>query len=159
MLFQSLSHEEKVDFFVKCQELLIEYHPDSQFIFREGEVEERLLFFNDFRKKYQGFAYSNDSMCLLFNKIYIRDANNIITDVKSKMFQPPDEGFNCYMIDWVVFKDLKDIGEFVLKEGCPQVKWVAWAKNQDIKIYEVNKFLPELERLKKIPKIQWTKNY
>ena len=144
VLFAPLPYEEKINFFLKCQELLVANHPDSPFIFREDNLEERLYFFKDFAKKYKGFVYMCEDLCILFNKIHLRDANDPIKDIKAKMYQPPEENFNCYMIDWVVFKKLRNVKKFIENEYSPQIKWAAWAKNQDIKIYPLDKLLSSL---------------
>ena len=147
MLFPSLSLENKINFFIKCQEILVTYHPESPFIFRENNVEERLSFFKDFAQKYKGFVYMEEDLCVLYNKIHLRDINNPITDIKSKIYQPPDPNFNCYMIDWAVFENLRDVKKFIKKEYSSQIKYVAWAKNQDIKVYPLDKLLAGLREV------------
>lgn len=155
ILFTSLTREQKIDFFLNCQELLVAHHPESPFIFKEDNIEERLHFFKDFAQKYKGFVYSSENLCILYNKIDLKDSRNPIEAVRSNMYKEPIENYNCYSIDWVVFRALEDVYEFVQKEYVPQIRYILWVKRGDVSVYETDKLLGELERLKKIPKIKF----
>lgn len=151
-LFQSLSKEEKIDFFAKCQNLLVNYHPTSEFIFRENNIKDRIDFAKNFYFKYKGFTYSNNEICILFNKIKVVDPLNPIKVIKDHLYKEPSEDYNAYSIDFVVFRKLIDCFGFCKSQYEPRIEYIIFVRNNDVKLYKTNKLL---EKLSNIPLVSW----
>ncbi len=144
ILFQDLTKEDKVGFFVKCQEILKNHHPDSPFIFRASNFNERKTFFKDFYEKYKGFAYQTENVCILFNKIALKDPKNPIESVKNSKWHGPNEDYNAFMIDWVVFDLLESCLSFCKSQYNNKIRYIIFGRNNDIKVYETDKLLKKL---------------
>jgi hypothetical protein len=155
MLFQTLSNDQKIEFFLKCQQLLVDNHPDSDFIFREDNIKDRLYFVKDFTQKYKGFVYSNDNICVLYNKIKLKDHRNPAETVKAHMYKGPVEDFNCIIVDFAVFDQLINIKPFIELQYSPQVEYLIWVKHNEVKLYNTKNLIENLERLAKLPKISF----
>lgn len=140
-LFTSLSQEEKIDFFIKCQSLLVKYHPESEFIFRQDNYETRKQFVKDFVNNYKGFCFSDDNICILFNHVHVENPDDPIKILKDHIYQAPKEDFNCVSVDFVVFRELHDCAKFVGDNNAPNIKYVLFVKNNEIKLYETEKLV------------------
>lgn len=139
--FQSLSAEKKVDFFVKCQELLIQYHPDSPFICRADNLEVRKKFVADFLKNYKGFCYQNDNICILYNHVKVEDPKDPIGAVKAHLYKPPQVEYNGVSVDFVVFRKLEDCLGFCKAQYKPNIQYILFVKNNEVKLYETESLL------------------
>jgi hypothetical protein len=144
ILFQPLSRESKVEFFANCQRLLINFHPDSEFLFTTDNYAERKLFVLDFLHKYKGYCYSDDNICVLFNKVKVEDPRNPIKVIKDHIYKEPAEDFNAYSIDFVVFRKLSDCMNFCQAQYSPRIEYVLFVKNNEVKLYETSKLLAHL---------------
>lgn len=142
--FQALITEEKINFFVKCQELLINHHPNSQFLLKKENLEEKKHFILEFIKKYKGFTYYDDNVCILFNKIFIKDERDPIGALKDHLYQEPQENYNTYSVDFVVFRYLTDCIEFCRSQYTEQIKYLLFVKNNEVKLYRTEKLLTRL---------------
>lgn len=147
ILFQSLTPEERVNFFVQCQEILKNHHPDSPFTFTDRNLTERKSYFKEVFERYNGFAYSDTNICILFNKIVLKDPKNPIESVKLNKFKGPDENYNAFMIDWVVFSDLKLVESFCRAQYQDRIKYILFSRHNDVKVYETSKLLDKLSKL------------
>lgn len=143
-LFQSLSKEEKIEFFVKCQSLLVAHHPDSEFILTKENWRDRIGFARNFIERYKGYCYADDNICVLFNKVKIIDPKDPIKALKDHIYQEPAIDFNAYSIDFVVFKKLADCLGFCLAQYSPQIVYVLFVKNNEVKLYEAARLLDKL---------------
>jgi hypothetical protein len=143
-LFQSLSNNDKVDFFVKCQRLLIESHPTSPFLFTKQNYDERKAFVLDFVHKYKGYCYADENVAVLFNLLQVNPTNNPARELKKHLYQPPAGDFNTISIDFVVFKQLGDCLRFITSHDNPQIQFVLYAKNNAVKLYDKQKILSNL---------------
>lgn len=142
--FQNLTKEQKADFFVKCQELLVQFHPDSPFIFRQDNVEPRKAFVQNFLKNYKGYVYRDDNVCILYNYIKVAPTD-VIQTIKDNLYQEPHPDYNGISIDFVVFRDLKDCLEFCQMRKEPRVEYVVFVKNNEPKVYFAEKLLAHLK--------------
>lgn len=142
--FQKLSVEERVDFFVKCQAILIAYHPNSEFLFTEANTKERLAYVATLNEKYKGYCYANEHICILFNKIYIGDPNDSIGALQANIYKEPQENYNAVSIDFVVFRDLKDCLQFCKDHYDPRIAYLMFVKNNQPKIYKTEKFISRI---------------
>ena len=151
-LFQSLSKEEKANFFVKCQEILINHHPESEFIFRQDNVKDRMEFARSFLNKYKGFAYSNNEICLLFNKVVVKDPKNPVKVIKDHVYQPPQANFNAFSIDFVVFRKLVDCLSFCKFYYTPQIEYLLFVRHNDVKLYKADQLI---QKMANVPLAAW----
>lgn len=142
--FQSLTRDEKIDFFVKCQKLLVENHPKSEFIFTQENSRERKYWANQLLLKYKGYVYADDKICILFNHVRVDDPKNPKDTLKKMIYQPPAENFNAVAIDFVVFRKLGDCIEFCKSQYVPQIEWIVFVKNNEIKLYKTKDLLMHL---------------
>ncbi len=142
--FQNLTREERVNFFIKCQEILQKYHPDSPFIFTKANLNDRKSYFKDFYNKYKGFAHIDENVCILFNKIKLEDARDPVRTVRENLWRKPNENYNAFMIDFVAFREMQDCLSFCQKEYKEIIKYILFARNNDIKVYETDKLLKKL---------------
>ena len=147
-LFQNLISEEKVNFFVKCQEILIKYHPESPFVFTTNKLDDKKAFFKQFYERYQGYTYRNDNICILFNKIRVKDPRDPVKAIKDALWKEPAEDYNAYAIDFVVFSEMAQCLEFCKAQYEERIKFILFGRNNDIKIYETKKLLSKLEHKK-----------
>lgn len=139
--FQTLSTQSKLEFFAKCQELLIKYHPESEFILTKENFEERKEFALDFVKKYKGFAYWDDTICILFNKVRVEDPRNPVKILKDHLYQEPREDYNAVTVDFVVFRQLTDCIGFCRAQYNPQIEYVVFVRHNEVKLYPTAKLL------------------
>lgn len=139
--FQNMTVEEKAQFFVHVQRLLVAHHPNSEYVFREDNIKERMAQAKSLVKKYQGLCYSDDNICVLYNKIFVTDPNDPVQALKDNMFQPTREDYNAVSIDFVVFRDMKDCLNFARGEYDPKIKYVVYSKGGKPRIYETAKLM------------------
>jgi hypothetical protein len=102
-----LPKEEKIEFFQKCQDLLVKNQPESEFILRE-EAENR-DYFLDLFLKYKGFAYTSEKIAVLFNKHRINSLPEAQEAYQDKVFDPPAPDANTYTVDFITTKMSKDV--------------------------------------------------
>ena len=140
-LFQSILLGEKIDFFIKCQELMLKYHPDSQFIVREKALPKTLEAFSDNIIKYKGYCYKDDNICVLWNKIIVSDSKNVNRAVKENAYKPPQDNFNGVSIDFAVFRKISDCFLFIKNNYEPQMKYVLFIREGKPKLYPIETIL------------------
>jgi hypothetical protein len=129
--------QEKVEFFVHCQKVLVAHHPDSPFVCRHNNVKERLQQIKAWVERYKGICYADDNTGILYNKLVVSDPNEPIAAVKHSMYQPPDPNFNAVIIDFAAFRDIKDCFPFVRENYQNKIQHVLFARHGKIKIYPV----------------------
>lgn len=128
---------EKVDFFVRCQQLLVQFHADSEFICRKDNMTQRLKQIKAWVDKYKGICYQHDNVCVLYNRIVVSDPLNPAQAVASSMYQPPNDNYNAIIIDFAAFRDIKDCVTFVKDNYDPRVQHVLFVRHGKVKIYAV----------------------
>jgi hypothetical protein len=102
MLFGPLMTKQKIDFFAKCQYLLLKYHPKSRFIVTYEKIEEKLSFFKSLIETYSGAFLETDSMCLLYNRVSIQNPNDVIEEYKNAKNSCYIQEGNCISISFLV---------------------------------------------------------
>lgn len=132
-----MSAREKVDFFVHCQKLLIDHHPNSEFICRRSNMQDRLKQIKAWVEKYRGMCYYDDNVGILYNKLVIGDVSDPVSAVKYHMYQPPAENYNAVIIDFAAFNDIKNCFPFVRENYDNRIQHVLFARHGKIKIYPV----------------------
>lgn len=139
-----MAAKEQIDFFVHCQKLLVEFHPTSPFICRANNIKGRIHQMRNFIDKYKGLCYASDNVCVLYNKIVIADPSDPVHTIRANMYHAPDPNYNGVIVDFVVFRDLKDCMPFVQSNYDPRIQYVLYVKNNKPKIYPVVNFLTQI---------------
>lgn len=134
--FQTLTNEEKVEFFLQGQKLLLEFHPNSPFVIHKHTLNERMEHLKVLAAQYQGLTYKDDNICILFNKIYVADENDPVTALAQSKFKPPHANYNGVSIDFVVFRKLKDCAEWCKRYHEQRIQHVLYVKNGKPQIYK-----------------------
>lgn len=140
-LFQSLNQKEKIDFFVQCQALMLRHHPNSSFIIKENKLKQSLEVFHDNIQRYQGYVYSDENICVLWNKIIVSDATNVNRVVTENAYLPPNPNFNAVSIDFAVFRKIEDCFLFIKNNQEEQMKHVLFIREGKPKIYPLEQIL------------------
>lgn len=151
--FNLLNRQDKIDFFVKCQNLLLTYHPDSSFVINRDNLKERLTYAHDIFNKYKGMVYADENVCALFNYIKINDVNEPLEALKQHQFQSPAGDYNAVSIDFVVFRTLQDCLGFCKSNYNSNIEYVVFVKDGKPKIH---KTLDIMNRALKIPYLKST---
>ena len=139
--FATLSQEQKVDFFVKCQELMMKYHPTSPLIVREDALEKVLDVFYNNIQKYQGYYYMDDNICVLWNHILINEPNDAKRALVENAYKQPNPQFNAVSIDFAVFRKMSDCLDFIKSNNNNLIKYVLFVRGGNPKIYPIEQIL------------------
>jgi hypothetical protein len=148
--FQKLSKQEKIDFFIKIQKMLIINHPNSPFIFNKNNLKERLQYCGDLFHKYNGFSYSDENASILFNYIKMEDEKNPIESIKKYSFQSPAPDYNAIVIDFAVSKNLKDYLDFCRKVYNSNIQWVVFIHKGKPTIYRALDYITKILNVKMV---------
>jgi hypothetical protein len=146
--FTNLNRQDKIDFFVKCQNLLLRFHPSSPFIINKGNIKERLTYAHDIFHKYKGMVYTDENVCALFNYIKINNINDPLEALKEHQFKSPAGDYNAVSIDFVVFRHLQDCLGFCKANYNSNIEYVVFVKDGKPKIH---KTLDIMSKASKIP--------
>jgi len=141
--FDSLSNTEKIDFFVRCQDLLLKYHPNSPFLFRKDNAKDRLAFVKPVCEQYKGFAYWDDNVCAIYNKIVVNSEDEAVQAVSFYKYKPPAVPYNAIIVDFVVFKELKDCVTLVAQQFNASLKYILFIRHSQVRIYPTLQFLSQ----------------
>jgi hypothetical protein len=140
-LFTSLSKDEKIEFFLNCQDLLATHHPQSSFLLRKLNVHQRIPYMKDFHEKYKGYCYQDANITVLYNFIVIADPNDPIGALKAHIWHAPHPEYNAVSIDFVAFRDMKDCLNFCKAHYDPRIKYALFVKNNKPKLYPMDKLV------------------
>lgn len=145
--FIQMDSKEKVEFFIQCQKLLVEFHPNSPFVCRKNNLAERLIHIKKFLSDYKGFAYQDDNVAVLYNKIIVSNPKDADSALKHYMYQPPDPEYNAMTIDFVAFKALESCMSFVRANSDPKIQYVLFVRHNQVKVYPTVKLLSNVLNL------------
>lgn len=133
--FTELTDKERVEFFVHCQRLLVAHHPDSPFVVRKNNLRARIEHMKTLLANYKGCVYQDEYVCVLYNYLVVSNPKEPELAVRSRMYQPPDDNYNSVIVDFVVFRELKDCMNFVQVKQNPRIQYVLFARHNSIKVY------------------------
>jgi hypothetical protein len=140
-IFTDMGKEEKLQFFQRCQDLLLETTPDSPYVLRQGDLDRNRSYFLDIFLRYQGLVYESDGIILLFNKLQYENKDQIYEHYRQRLFHPPDKNPNTYTVDFIASKlDPKILSEmepYFKDEG---MKWVCFLRGQKLSIFPAESF-------------------
>ena len=146
-LFQTLSKEEKIAFFLHGQNLLLKYHPNSSFIIYQRSLQERLAHIKTIAAQYNGLVYRDDNICVLFNKIYVVDPKDPVQALKDSKFKAPVDHYNAVSIDFVVFRELNDCLNWTQNNYEPRIRHVLYVKNSKPQIYQTEELMSKVFKI------------
>ena len=138
--FTDMSGRDRVEFFVQCQKLLVEFHPNSPFILREDNAYARIAQMKSILTQYKGVCYMNENLCMIYNKIVVSRADEPVEAIRAHMYKAPDPNYNAVIIDFVVFRHLQDCKDFVIQNYDPRIQYIVFVKNNKAKIYPLKDF-------------------
>jgi hypothetical protein len=142
--FQQLSAEEKVEFFLKCQELLMTHHPSSPFLCHTGNIKERVKHIQSFVSNYKGYCYKDDTVCALYNKIVVTNPDEPELALRANMYKEPAPNPNAITVDFVVFRDIKDCAKFVQLNYHHTIQYVLFVRHNKVKLYKTLGFVQQI---------------
>ena len=138
----TLTKEEKVEFFQQCQDLLIKNQPDSEFILSENSKNKD--YFLDIFTKYKGFAYFSEKIAILFNKHRINSLPEAQEAYEEKVFNPPAPDANTYTIDFITAKMSKEIIKELTPIFCEDLKYICWLRGGKVSFFSFKKLKASL---------------
>lgn len=144
-LFYPIPKEEKVEFFVKCQELLIKHHSTSNFVVKESNLEEAADIFMDKIDKYKGYYYFDENVCILWNHVFISDPNDANGSLIENAYKTPHPNYNAASMDFVVCRRVTDILRFAKENDSAQVKYLLSIKNGRTKLLKKEDLLKNIK--------------
>lgn len=140
-IFTDMNQEEKMQFFQRCQDLLIKTNPNSPYILKKDGPSRNKNYFIDIFLKYQGFVYETDAIILLFNKLHFENTNDIYDRYRNRLFDTPDENPNTYTVDFIASKldpeILSGMEPYFKDAG---MKWVCFLRGQKLSIFDAETF-------------------
>lgn len=134
--FFTLSKEEKIAFFIKCQILLITHHSNSPFIFTKENIKERISYASEILNKYKGFCYSDDNVAILFNYIRLEDPKDPVKALKEYAMKEGVANYNCVVIDWATFSDIRKCLSFCKEVYNGNIAYAIYVKNGKPKVFK-----------------------
>lgn len=138
-LFDEMPVQDRVDFFQKCQEMMVKSYGGNHFLLHSKNKNEILSFYKKLVLNYKGYCYSSDKICILFNVINSSPSNEEITN--SSWRGPPIKDGDIYFVDYVVgsinqdtYQELKGVMNF------PGVNKISFLRNGHLSVFELDKF-------------------
>ncbi len=138
-LFNEMPVQDRVDFFQKCQEMMVKSYGGNHFLLHSKNKNEILSFYKKLVLNYKGYCYSSDKICILFNVINSSPSNEEITN--SSWRGPPIKDGDIYFVDYVVgsinagtYQELKGVMNF------PGVDKIGFLRGGRLSIFELDKF-------------------
>ena len=135
--FDTLNREEKLAFFQRCQNLLVQNQPNSEFILSQktqGTFNKR--YFLDLYLKYKGFVYFSENIAILFNKrnySSLEEAQNLYWD---DLHGEPHENPMCYTVDFVTAKMDKSLISEIDSIINRDLKYVCFLRASKVSFFE-----------------------
>lgn len=143
-LWTEMSRDEKLDFFQRCQDLLVKNQPDSPYILKSRRNVNK-KYFMDILLRYKGMAYQSERMAMLFNKHNYPTKEEIYDKYKESLYLSPHPNPNSYSIDFVasvMSKELlEEIRPFFPIEG---IEHVFFLRGHKLSVFNAKVFLDGL---------------
>jgi hypothetical protein len=148
--FNKLDKRDKIDFFIKTQTILIEFHPDSPFIINKENLKTRLEYASDMFGRYCGWCFTDKYCSILFNYIKIDNVDRPLDALKKYQFTSGAIDYNAIVVDFAAFREIKDCLDFCRTIFNSNIKWVVWVHKEKPSIYPA---LEYMTRILNIPKV------
>jgi hypothetical protein len=143
--FGQISKEDRVEFFLKCQDILIKYHPNSPYVVRESNVDKTVDGLCANINKYNGYYYSDENICVLWNHIYVSDPKDVRQTLVENAYKPPHPNYNGVSIDFAVFRKMEDCLSFVKSNYTPQIEHILFVREGNPKMYKASQLLKNIK--------------
>ena len=140
--YQSLSKEEKIKIFQKCQSFLVKNYPKSEFIarksilsgIRSSSVQILIKLFKDFN----GEVYWKDDAILFFKTFIAKD----LEEVQKKIHSLSEKDGDTIFIIFATYKSNSlDIKELARSELSGIIKNISFSRSGRFKFYGLDRFL------------------
>jgi hypothetical protein len=135
-LFSEMSMDEKLDFFQRCQDLLVKNQPKSPYILKSRRSANK-KYFMDILLRYKGIAYQSERMAMLFNKHHYSTKEEIHEQYEVSLFPSPHPNPNSYSVDFItstVSKELlEEVRPFFPTEG---IEYIFFLRGQKISVFD-----------------------
>jgi len=140
-VYQSLSKDEKIKIFKKCQELLLKYYPKSEFVVRRsflsGKRHKTLETLVKLYRDFNGNVIIRDDTLIFFKILNIKDG---LKDIYAKYDKPSDDVGNTILVTFAVFlSKMTDIKALIQEELEGQIEKIAFSRNGKFRIYSLDK--------------------
>lgn len=143
--FSSLKRDEKIQFFLKCQQIGAQYHPNSPYTVTRDSIKTFLDFYKKISQEYRGYIYEGENVCALFNLVEYNPSLSMKESLASYIYQPPHEKYNAVLIDFLAARNLRDSIELKNHIYHDKIQFILAVRNFDLEVIPVKKML---ERLK-----------
>jgi len=143
--FNKIAQEDKIEFFLRCQDILIKYHPNSPYVVRENNLEKTIEGLCSNINKYNGYYYSDENICVLWNHIYVTDPNNPTQTLVENAYKLPHPNYNGVSIDFAAFRKMEDCLSFIKNNYTPQIEHILFVKEGNPKLYRANQLLKSIK--------------
>jgi len=133
--FNSLSLEEKIQLLQKNQNLLLKYHPDSEFVIREYQDKNGRIYkhYIDLIKKYQGKVVYGENFMLFFHIMKINNQDDTSEYARKRAEGEFSDDGNClfaeYMVGKYSAKDLASLEEYFKDK---KVEFISYVRHERI---------------------------
>ena len=141
------SYQEKIYFFVKCQAILLEYHPKSSYIATKDNIKIILNAFISQIDKYKGRWYYNDHACILWKHIMISDPSDPHAALIENAYKEEPAAWNGVAIDFAAFRRISDCRDFIAANDKPSIEHVLFIRDGRPRIYKKEYLIKKLHQL------------
>jgi len=138
--YQSLSQDQKITVFQRCQELLVKNHPKSEFILRKNFLssnQKTIQTLTKLYKEFNGNIYMERD-CLIFYKMF--DIKNGIEELQKRYDSASDDNGNLIFITFAIFNSKRmSIRRVIETQLQGQVEKISFSREGEFKIYNLKK--------------------
>jgi hypothetical protein len=125
---------------------MLNHHPDSPFIIKQSKLNQTLDMFEKNIRIYQGYAYTDSNICVLWNKIFVTDPSNVNRVITENAYMPPKEKFNGVSIDFAVFNSMIHCQNFIKDNDEESIKYILFIREGRPKIYKKEEIINHIPR-------------
>jgi hypothetical protein len=140
-IYQSLSQAEKIRIFQRCQELLLRYNPESEFVVRRSFLSKTppktLETLVKLYRNFNGSVLLKEDTLIFFK---ILDIQKGIEEIYAKYDKPSDGVGNTILIVFATFDSQKtDIKSLIQQELQGEIQKISFSRRGKFKIYDLNR--------------------
>ena len=138
--FPDMSKDDRLDFFQRCQNLLVKTQPNSPWIMKYRQEHDK-TFFLDVFLKYQGFVYESNNIILLYNTFSYNSKEEAQESYALNLFAPPDENPNTYTIDFIASEiDADKVSELKPYFEDSNIKYITFLRGNRPAAFDIDRF-------------------
>jgi hypothetical protein len=132
--FNKLDFPAKMQLLQKNQNLLIKYHPNSDFIIRTNQkIDAIYKYYVNLIQKYQGKVASSEDFMLFFHIMQINNPEDVSEYAIKRAEGDFDENGNCCFVEYIVGKySAKDLALLKSHFEDTKVEFVSYVKHERV---------------------------